>query len=243
MSGHSKWATIKRQKGVADIKRGLTFTKLSNAITIAVKKSGGITDINSNFKLRLAVEMAKANNMPKETIERAIERAAGKDSGIMEEALYEGFAPGGISVMVEAATDNPQRTSSEIKNIFNKEGGNFGQPGSVAYQFRQVGKIVVSKQAKTFDEIFEKAIEENADDILEEGENVVIYTPYSDLSRIKDSLAGQGLNITSMEIIMKPLSLIGLEDKELETRALSFLDKLEDNDDVQKVYSNLNVAQ
>ena len=121
MSGHSKWATIKRAKGAADLKRGLTFTKLGNAITIAVKASGGIADPSSNFKLRLAIEAARAANMPKDNIERAIQKAVGKDAGEMQEVIYEGFAPEGISVIIEAATDNTLRTTSEIKNIFNKE--------------------------------------------------------------------------------------------------------------------------
>src|SRR5690242_7790795 len=134
MSGHSKWAQIKRQKGANDAKRGATFTKLSNAISIAIRQGGGISDPSSNFKLRLAIDAAKGANMPKENIERAITRASGKDAAAMEEAVYEGFGPGGIAVIVEAATDNKNRTSAEVANIFNKNGGNMGQPGSVSYQ-------------------------------------------------------------------------------------------------------------
>src|SRR5260221_4960992 len=135
MSGHSKWSQIKRQKGVNDTKRGATFTKLSNAIAIAVRQGGGIGDPDQNFKLRLAVDAAKTVNMPKDNIERAIARGSGKEAGVMDEVVYEGFGPGGFAVIVEAATDNKNRTSSDIANAFNKNGGSMGQPGSVSYQF------------------------------------------------------------------------------------------------------------
>src|SRR5262249_22148975 len=130
MSGHSKWAQIKRQKGAADVKRGLTFTKLSNAVTVAIKQGGGVTDPNQNFRLRLAIDAARTANMPKENIERAIQKALGKQGASLEEVVYEGFGPNGISIMVEAATDNKNRTTSEVQNVFNKNGGNMGQMGS-----------------------------------------------------------------------------------------------------------------
>jgi YebC/PmpR family DNA-binding regulatory protein len=150
MSGHSKWATIKRAKGAADVKRGATFTKLSNAITLAVKQGGGVTDPNQNFRLRLAVDAAKASNMPKDTIERAIARAAGRDAQQFAELTYEGYGPGGVAVMVETATDNVNRTSGDIKGIFNKAGASFGQPGAVSYLFNVNGVIVVAKYAKRY---------------------------------------------------------------------------------------------
>lgn len=241
MSGHSKWATIKRQKGVADIKRGLTFTKIANAITVAIKKSGGISDVNSNFKLRLAVEAAKSQNMPKDTIERAIQRAVGKGTESVEEVTYEGFAPNGVSVIVEAATDNTQRTSSEIKNIFNKEGGNFGQPGSVAYQFKQVGQIVIAKNDKTFDEVFENAVDAGAEDVEDADSEVFIYTNYVDATKIKDIFIRKGFKVLEFDIIRKPLIYTILSDKEQIEKTVGFLEKLESLDDVQKVYSNLDV--
>src|SRR3989344_4549924 len=184
MSGHSKWATIKRAKGAADLKRGLTFTKISNAITIAVRTSGGITDINSNFKLRLAVEAAHAANMPKDNVERAIQKAVGKNAGFLSEVLYEGFAPEGVSVIIEAATDNSLRTTSEIKSIFNKEGGSFGQPGSVAYQFEEKGEIVISPEGKTLDQVFEIAAESGAEDVIDDDGGFVVYTKPADLAKI-----------------------------------------------------------
>src|SRR5579859_1825548 len=172
MSGHSKWATIKRQKGANDAKRGVLFTKLSNAISVAVRQGGGVADPNQNFKLRLAVDSARTANMPKENIERAIERVAGKDGKVFDEVVYEGFGPGGVSVIVEAATDNKNRTTPEIKSLFEKNGGTLGQMGSVAYQFQLMGKITLQKREKTLDEIFMEAAELGARDV-EETENEI----------------------------------------------------------------------
>lgn len=238
MSGHSKWATIKRAKGAADLKRGLTFTKLSNAITIAVKASGGITDPNSNFKLRLAIEGARAANMPKDNVERAIQKAVGKDAESLQEVIYEGFAPEGIAIIIEAATDNSLRTTSEIKSIFNKEGGNFGQPGSVAYQFSQKGEIIISKEGKTLDQIFDLAAESGAEDVVDEEDGFVIYTAPSSLGRISEALKEKGLAIVSAGLIRKPLQPISLDPQKKE-KVAGFIQKLESLDDVQKVYSNL----
>ena len=238
MSGHSKWATIKRAKGAADMKRGLTFTKLSNAITIAVKQTG-IADPNSNFKLRLAVEAARAANMPKDNIERAIQKAIGKDAGSLEEVLYEGFAPEGISVIVEAATDNSLRTTSEIKSIFNKEGGSFGQPGSVAYQFEQKGRVVVDRSGKTTDELFEIAVESGAEDIEDVQNQAIITTSYADLASVREKLIAKGIAPIEVEVVRTPLNPIAIEDPAKQKRVINFLNKLEGLDDVQKVYSNL----
>ncbi|MDP2585454.1 MAG: YebC/PmpR family DNA-binding transcriptional regulator [Candidatus Levybacteria bacterium] len=239
MSGHSKWATIKRAKGAADLKRGLTFTKISNAITVAVKASGGITDPNSNFKLRLAVDEARAANMPKDNIERAIQKAVGKDAGEVSEVIYEGFAPEGVSVIIEATTDNTMRTTSEIKSIFNKEGGNFGQPGSVAYQFEQKGRIIINKNSKTIDELFEIALQSGAEDIEDVEDKAVIQTAYSDLSSVAERLIKKGLVLEVVEAIRKPLVPIIISDPEKLQRIVNFLDKIDGLDDVQKVYSNL----
>jgi len=240
MSGHSKWATIKRAKGAADLKRGLTFTKLGNAITVAVKASGGITDPNSNFKLRLAIEAARAANMPKDNIQRAIQKAVGKDAGEIQEIIYEGFAPEGVSVIIEAATDNMLRTTSEIKSIFNKEGGNFGQPGSVAYQFEQKGKIVVDKKGKTTDELFEIAVESGAENIEDVQNKAIITTAYSNLSSIREKLVEKGVTPENVEIIRKPLNPIIISDASKLQKVVNFLEKIENLDDVQKVYSNLS---
>lgn len=239
MSGHSKWATIKRAKGAADLKRGLTFTKISNAITIAVKRGGGITDPNSNFRLRLAIEEARTANMPKDNIERALRRAQGKQAEDVQEVIYEGFAPEGISVIIEAATDNSLRTTSEIKSIFSKEGGSFGQPGSVAYQFEQKGEIVLEKEERTLDEVFDAAAESQAEDVVDGGDGFVVYTKPSDLAKISLILKEKGFSATSTSLIRKPLIPLLVDDSAKKEKVINFLQKLEDLDDVQKVYSNL----
>ena len=239
MSGHSKWATIKRAKGAADLKRGLAFTKISNAITVAVKASGGIADPNSNFKLRLAVDAARAANMPKENIERAIQKAIGEDTGEVSEVIYEGFAPEGVSVIIEAATDNTMRTTSEIKSIFNKDGGNFGQPGSVAYQFEQKGRIIINKNGKTIDELFEIALQSGAEDIEDIQDKAIIQTSYADLSSVRERLMEKGMVLEAIETIRKPLIPIVISDPAKLEKVVNFLDKIGALDDVQKVYSNL----
>ncbi|MBI2028767.1 MAG: YebC/PmpR family DNA-binding transcriptional regulator [Candidatus Levybacteria bacterium] len=240
MSGHSKWATIKRQKGAADLKRGLTFTKLSNAITIAVKRGGGITDPDNNFRLRLAMDEARGANMPKENIERAIDRGTGKGTEAVEEVIYEGFAPEGVSLIIEAATDNSQRTTSEIKSIFNREGASFGQPGSVSHQFEQKGQITVALEGRSMDELFEAAAESGAEDIENgDADKAIITTSFSDLSQVRDKLLAKGIKIEGASIVRKPLVLIPVSDREKLERIHGFIRKIEELDDVQKVYSNL----
>ena len=240
MSGHSKWATIKRAKGAADLKRGLTFTKIGNAITIAVKRGGGITDPNNNFKLRLAVEAARAANMPKDNVERAIQKAVGKDAGEVQEVIYEGFAPEGVSVIIEAATDNALRTTSEIKSIFNKEGGHFGKIGSVAYQFEQKGRIIIPKNGKSIDELFEAAVDRGAEDIEDAGGKAIVTTSYGELFSVREKLVEKGITPEEVETIRKPLTPMAISDPEKLQRVTNFLDKIGELDDVQKVYSNLS---
>ncbi len=243
MSGHSKWKTIKHQKGAADIKRGMVFTKLANAITIAVKQGGGGADPESNPRLRLAMDAARAQNMPKENIQRAIDKGTGKGGeGELHEATYEGFAPGGVNVIVEAATDNPQRTSAEIKNMFEKNGGSFGQPGSSSYLFKRVGEIYVSKNGKSYDDVFSAALDSGAEDIEEVGDEVAVYTQTGDLAKVKDELESKGFEITSSKLAMKPITKIAIEDKEKYDKTIDFLSNLEDMDDVQEVFSNLDTS-
>lgn len=238
MSGHSKWAQIKRQKGVADQKRGQVFTKLGNAITLSVKQGGGIADPNQNFHLRLAIDTARAANMPKENIQRAIDRAAGKQAGEMEEVVYEGFAPGGVSIIVEAATDNSMRTTAEVKSIFNKAGASFGQPGSVSYQFTQVGEILVEKSSKSLDDIFLISAESGADDVEEIGDEVIIYTKSSVLAHVRDALVQAGLRITGVELVRKSVVTVAIINQEQKEKLMQFVEKLEELDDVQNVYTN-----
>jgi YebC/PmpR family DNA-binding regulatory protein len=238
MSGHSKWSTIKRQKGVADAKRGQLFTKLSQAITIAVKQGGGVTDPNSNFKLRLAMDKGRGANMPKEIIQRAIEKAKGGAGGDMEELVYEGFGPGGVAFIVETVTDNKQRTVSEVKNIFDKNGGNLGAQGSVSYLFKKAGEIVIKKTGQGSDEILDIALDAGVED-MEEGDDVVyLYTDPQNLMNARSVLFEKGLTIDSAELVFKAETTVSV-DEEIEKKIFSLLEKLEDLDDVQKVYTNL----
>ncbi len=241
MSGHSKWSQIKRQKGVVDTKRGAIFTKLAKAITIAVSQGGGVADPNSNFRLRLAIDRARIYNMPKENIERAISRAKAKDASKMEETLYEGFGPGGIAIMVEAVTDNKLRTTSEVKNLIEKNGGTLGTPGSVSYQFQQKGLITVAKNGKTLDDIFMIAEDVGAEDIEDADSIVLVYTSPQDLKKIKDELISSGLEVKEAELTRKPTNFIEVQDKNLAEKIISFMDKVEDMDDVQKIYSNFDI--
>lgn len=241
MSGHSKWSTIKRQKGINDAKRGQAFTKLSIAITLAVRQGGGVADPDSNFKLRLAVEAARAANMPKDNIERAIERASGKQAADLEEITLEGFGPGGFSVIVETLTDNRQRTIPEVKSVFSKSGGNLGNEGSVLYQFEKKGVVTLSKNGKSLDDIFLIAADCGAEDLEDAGEEVLVYTKPDDLGKARDELAGQGLAVKGAELTWKPIVMFPIADKEAAEKALQFLDKLDSMDDVQKVYANFDI--
>jgi YebC/PmpR family DNA-binding regulatory protein len=241
MSGHSKWSTIKRQKGAADQKRGAMFTKLSNAITIAVKQGGGVTDPDGNPRLRLAVEAARNANMPKDNIERAIARAVGKDAKAMEEVVYEGFGPGGFSIIVEAITDNKQRTTPEIKSLFDKNGGNIGNQGSVSYQFQQKGQIAVARNGQSLDDVFLIAAEAGADDVEDADSEVIVYTSPTDLMKVKAALERGGLVVSSAELIRKPTMSSQITDQAGAERALQFIERIEDLDDVQKVYANFDI--
>ncbi len=238
MSGHSKWSTIKRQKGVADAKRGQVFTKLSNAITLAVKQGGGISDTDSNFKLRLAIDKARSANMPKENIERAIQKAKGSDAGNVDELVYEGFAPGGVAVIVETVTDNKMRTVSEVKNILEKNGGTLGNQGSVSYLFTKRGQIIVKKNNASSDELLNKGIEAGVEDMEEEDDVVFFYVDPISLAQVKTALENAGVSIETAEIVYVPNTYMNLEPAEQE-RVYLILDKLNESDDVQQVYTNL----
>lgn len=216
MSGHSKWSTIRRQKGIADAKRGMVFTKLGNAITIAVRQGRG---------LALALEKAKQANMPKENIQRAIDRGEGKlEGGQLSEALFEGFGPGGAAIMVEAVTDNVTRTASAVRNIFNKYGGSLATPGSVAYLFTRVGEIEVEGDA------LEKALEVGALDV----EDNIIYTKPENLHRISEAVGVPG------SLSFRPNQTVTV-DAETRTKLDSLLEALDELDDVQDVYCNVNL--
>lgn len=239
MSGHSKWATIHRSKEVKDAKRGNLFSKLGRAISIAVKAGGG-PDPSANFKLRVAIEKARASDMPKENIERAISKGAGAES--LEEVIYEGFGPGGIGVIVEAATDNKNRTGQEIKNAFERGGGNLAGPGSVSFNFEQKGFMLVKKGADPESQML-KLIEIGVEDVEETEDGVEVTTAPEKLSEIRKELEGQNFEIISTELSLRPKVLLTVADVEAAKRAMSFLEALEENEDIQKVYSNLDVPE
>lgn len=241
MSGHSKWKTIKRQKGVADAKRGQIFTKLSNVITLAVKQGGGIGDPALNLKLRLAIETARGANMPKENITRAIQRAAGSAIEDMQEVVYEGFGPGGFSLIVEAVTDNKLRTNGEVKNIFEKHGGSFGVPGSVGYQFTQVGFLIIGKEGRSADDVFLLAADSGADDVEDVGDEVMIYSHADKLGKVRDTLHEQGITVKEAKLIRKPMMTTMITDPEAVRKALAFTSLLEDHQDVQEVFTNFDI--
>ena len=241
MSGHSKWAQIKRQKGVTDKKRGMVFTKLANAISIIVGETGN-GDIESNFRLKMMADKARAANMPKENIHRAIDKGLGKgDKGDLQEVAYEGFGPVGIAVIVECVTDNKLRIQGEVTNIFNKNGGTLGKIGSVSYQFNPVGMVTIKKDGKNMDDIFLLAVDAGATDVEEAGEEVIVYTNPAGLKTAQENLIQAGFSIIEAELSRKPTITVSIADKESADRVLSFIEKLENLDDVQKVYANFDI--
>jgi YebC/PmpR family DNA-binding regulatory protein len=241
MSGHSKWSTIKRQKGVKDAKRGQAFTKLGNAITIAVREGGG-GDPGSNFKLRLMMDQARAVNMPNVNIQRAVDRGLGKGGGaLLETVTYEGYGPGKVALIVEAATDNRNRTTPEVRGAIEKAGGTFASPGAVSWMFADVGLITLSKGSGSFDEVFEMAVEAGADDVEDIGDLVEVYTKPADVEKVKTALVDRGLAPNSVEIFKKPTTLVSIEDAEMAKKVLNLIEKIEELDDVQKVYANFDM--
>ncbi|MCZ2390732.1 MAG: YebC/PmpR family DNA-binding transcriptional regulator [Acidobacteria bacterium] len=242
MSGHSKWHTIKHKKGALDAKRGKIFTKLIKEITVAAR-TGGSGDVDANARLRKVVGDAKAQNMPNDTIERAIKRGTGELEGVSyEEVMYEGYGPGGVAVMVEGLTDNRNRTVAEIRHIFSKNGGNMGESGSVAWMFDKKGYIVVDKAAKSEDELFEIAIEAGADDLQDEGDVFEIYTAPDAFDGVLDAIKAAGIEPQAAEISQIPQNYIKLEGGDAKTM-LKLYDALDDNDDVQKVYANFDIDE
>lgn len=243
MSGHSKWHTIRRTKGVNDQRRGQLFTKLARDITIATRE-GGSGDPDLNFRLRLAIDKARANNMPNENIQRAIDRGLGKSNeAALEEIFYEGYGPGGVAILIEAATDNRNRTNSEVRATFNKNGGNPGEPGSVSWMFEQKGLITIDLSAVKHDpdELQLMAIDAGADDVVVDDETLEIYCDWTQLNTIRQALLDQGVPVANAEKMMRAKTLIQPDEKDA-LAALRLIEKLEDLDDVQKVYSNLDIT-
>lgn len=243
MSGHSKWSTIKRDKGINDAKRGQTFTRYANAIAIAARSGGGNPD--ANFKLRLAIEAARSINMPKDNIQRAIDRGtgAGAGQGALEEVTYEGFAPGGVGVLVETVTDNRMRTSANIRTILDKAGGSLAGPGAVSYGFKKQGEITVDLGGKDSDETTLSLIDLGAEDVENINSTLIVYTKPEELELVKEKISEGGYSVKSADMTMVPTNTVGLTEKAAADRVLGVIDKLEELDDVQKVYANFTVPE
>ncbi|MER2598679.1 MAG: YebC/PmpR family DNA-binding transcriptional regulator [Caldilineales bacterium] len=240
MSGHSKWSTIKRKKGAADAKRGALFTKLAREIQIAAREGG---DPEYNFKLRLAVDKAKANSMPRENIERAIRRGSGLESGEeLIETAFEGYGPGGVALYIEVLTDNRNRAVSEIRHTLSRGNGAMGESGSVAWQFEPQGYITVARGRHSEDELFEAALEAGAEDVEVGDEVAEIYTDPANLKVVQDAFRLRGLQVENAELTMKPKTLLALDEK-TSISAMNLIENLEELDDVTGVYSNLEISE
>ena len=239
MSGHSKWATIKRQKGANDAKRGALFTKLGNQIAIAARSG---TDPAHNSTLAMAIEKAKAANMPLSNIERSIQRSADKSAAQLEEIMYEGYGPGGVAILVEVATDNKNRTYPEVRLAFTKNGGNMAEPGSVAFQFSRKGMIRVKG---TGDGIQLQAIEAGAEDVVDEPETgeTVVYTAPNELAKVREDLKAAGLEIVAAELTYAPNNILEISDRETARKIVNLMDALEDLDDVINTYTNFDITE
>lgn len=241
MSGHSKWATIKRKKGAADAKRGQLFSKLSRAIIVAAKEGG--PDPESNTTLANAIQKARDNSMPKDNIERAIQRGAGgADGDAYESMVYEGYAPGGVAVIATILTDNRNRTASDLRHIFTKNGGSLGTPGSVAWQFDRKGLVLIDGEGIDEDELMELALAGGAEDVSDDGDGWQITTDPGDFMAVREALEGGGIGYSSAELTMVPKSTVEVTEKEAR-QLLRLIDELEDNDDVQGVYANFDISQ
>jgi YebC/PmpR family DNA-binding regulatory protein len=240
MSGHNKWSKIKRQKGLEDAKKGQIYTKLTREIIMAAREGGG--DPETNFKLRLSIQKAREASMPKENIERAIERGSGGAEGaILEELTLEGYGPSGTAILAQTLSDNRNRTVQEIRNVFSKQGGTMGSAGSVAWLFDSRGIITVDAAGKDVDEVTLQAIDAGADDVKVEDGSIEIYTKSTELELVKKGLEKQKITVASAELSMIPKNMVAVEDKAA-IQTLKMLDKLEELDDVQKVYSNVDFS-
>jgi YebC/PmpR family DNA-binding regulatory protein len=239
MSGHNKWSSIKHKKGAADAKRGKIFTKYIKEITVAAREGGG--DVDSNPRLRAAIQGAKSVNMPATNIERAIKKGTGEIEGVnYEEYLYEGYGHNGVAILVETLSDNKQRTVSEVRHAFSKFGGNLAESGSVAWMFKKMGLIVIPNNGEDEDDIMMDALDAGADDMETEDTAFNIYTPYSELHSVMANLEKKGYAIEKAELTMIPNTLINAD--QVAEKLFRLLDFLDDLDDVQKVYANYEIS-
>jgi YebC/PmpR family DNA-binding regulatory protein len=242
MSGHSKWAQIKRQKGVNDSKRGQMFTKLAREITVAARQGGG--DPETNFRLRLATQRARSMNMPQENITRAVARATGGADGAaqLEEVTYEGYGPGGVAIFVEALTDNRNRTVAEVRNVLTRNGGSLGENGSVAWIFEPRGIVVVNLDTNDADEVTLQAIDAGATDVNLADKMLEIYTNLENLEDVRRTMEDVGLEVETAERTFVPKTMVTLDDQK-STQVVRLIERLEDLDDVQNVSANLDLSE
>jgi YebC/PmpR family DNA-binding regulatory protein len=240
MSGHSKWSTIKRKKAAEDAKRGKIFTRLAREITVAAREGGSDPEIN--FRLRLAVDKAKAANMPKDNIERAITRGVGggKDDEL-EEVTYEGYAPHGVALLVQTLTDNRNRAVAEVRHVFNRQGGSMSEAGAVAWQFDRKGYIAIEPNGVDADEIFENAVEAGAEDVIFGDDMIEVFAELDDFQSVQESLEACGIKVATSELAMVPKTTMQLPPEQA-LRVMRVIEALEDLDDVQQVYSNLDIS-
>ena len=240
MSGHSKWHSIKHQKGAADAARGKLFARLARQIEVAARDGGG--DLEANPTLRTMVQKARDASMPKDNIERAIKRGTGELEGVTyEQVNYEGYATNGVAVYVEMLTDNRNRTGAEIKNIFTRNGGSLAEPGAVAWQFERKGVILVPKAAASEDDLMLAALDAGAEDIEDQGDTWQVTTAPTDLHAVRTALDGAGITVTSTDLTMLPSTTIALSDTSSAKSVLRVIDALEEHDDVQNVYANFDI--
>ena len=240
MAGHSKWANIKHRKGAADAKRGKVFTKLIKEIIVAARLGGG--DPGGNPRLRAAVAAAKAVNMPKDNIERAIKKGTGELEGVSyEEITYEGYGPGGVAVLVECMTDNRVRTVADVRHAFSKSGGNLGEANCVSWMFDRKGLMIVDQDAISEDDLMEAAIEAGAEDVTVEDGTFEIHTEPEEFNAVSEALVEKGIVFLEASISMVPKNTVELNDEKTATQLMKLLDTLEDNDDVQKVHANFDI--
>lgn len=237
MSGHSKWSTIKRQKGAKDAARGAVFTKLGNAIAIAAR---GGTDPETNFSLRLAIDRAKAANMPMANIQRSIDRVKDKSAAQLQEVMYEGYGPGGSAILVECATDNINRTYPDVKLAFSKHGGSIAEKGAVAFQFSHKGMIRVKA---TGDDVLLQALDAGAEDVQEEDNESVIYTDAKELANVRDKLQAEGMEVSDAELTYVPNNTVDINDAATAGKVMRLMDALDDIDDVTNTHVNFDIPE
>ena len=240
MSGHSKWSTIKRKKGAIDAKRGKIFTRLIKEITVAARMGGG--DPDANPRLRSAIASAKAENMPKDNIDRAIKKGTGELEGaVYEEITYEGYGPGGVAVLVDCMTDNKNRTVADIRHYFSKSGGNLGESGCVAWMFDKKGTILVDKETIDEDDLLDKALEAGAEDVVEEDNVFQVETSPDDFEDVREALEADGVKFIEAAVAMVPQNTVDITDEKTAGQILTLLERLEDHDDVQNVFANFDI--